>query len=80
MSKKRAPDTARTCDLRIRSPLLYPTELQAHFPFMPKIDRFTGILKNSVSFFKMPNKHKRKRVGDGVRTHDNQIHNLALYH
>lgn len=24
--------------------------------------------------------HKRKRVGDGVRTHDNQIHNLALYH
>ena len=30
--KKRAPDTARTCDLRIRSPLLYPTELQAHFP------------------------------------------------
>ena len=25
-------------------------------------------------------KHKRKRVGDGVRTHDNQIHNLALYH
>ena len=30
--EKGAPDTARTCDLRIRSPLLYPTELQAHFP------------------------------------------------
>ena len=25
-----APDTTRTCGLRIRSPLLYPTELQAH--------------------------------------------------
>ena len=25
------PDRTRTCDLRIRSPLLYPAELQAHF-------------------------------------------------
>ena len=33
--EKGAPDTARTCDLRIRSPLLYPTELQAHFPLCP---------------------------------------------
>ena len=26
-----APGTTRTCGLRIRSPLLYPAELQAHF-------------------------------------------------
>ena len=25
-----APDRIRTCDLRIRSPLLYPAELRAH--------------------------------------------------
>jgi hypothetical protein len=25
-----APDTIRTCDLGLRSPLLYPTELRAH--------------------------------------------------
>ena len=29
--KINAPGRIRTCDLRIRSPLLYPTELQAHF-------------------------------------------------
>ena len=28
--KNGAPDRTRTCDLRIRNPLLYPTELQAH--------------------------------------------------
>ena len=28
-----APDRIRTCDLRIRSPLLYPAELQAHKNF-----------------------------------------------
>ena len=28
-----APGRIRTCDLRIRSPLLYPTELQAHYVY-----------------------------------------------
>ena len=28
-----APGTIRTCDLRIRSPLLYPAELRAHLPY-----------------------------------------------
>ena len=29
-TKNSTPDRIRTCDLRIRSPLLYPTELRAH--------------------------------------------------
>ena len=35
-----APDTARTCNLRIRSPTLYPIELQA---LMKKSSRFAGL-------------------------------------
>ena len=31
-NKKSAPGMNRTCDLRIRSPLLYPTELRGHYP------------------------------------------------
>ena len=30
LRKNGTPDRIRTCDLRIRSPLLYPTELRAH--------------------------------------------------
>jgi hypothetical protein len=33
------PGRIRTCDLRIRSPLLYPAELQAHKGWFKKPDR-----------------------------------------
>ena len=32
-SMRSAPGRIRTCDLRIRSPTLYPAELRAHRPF-----------------------------------------------
>ena len=33
---RRTPDRIRTCDLRIRNPLLYPAELPGHGPNLTK--------------------------------------------
>ena len=61
----RASDRSRTCDLRIRSPSLYPAELRTHATFRPSTEP--------------ANRRVQPRVGDGVRTHGTQIHSLALY-
>ena len=42
-TKKSAPGRIRTCDLRVRSPALYPAELRARiFGFLPMIGPFVN--------------------------------------
>ena len=60
----------RTSYPRFRRPMLYPDELQAQM-----VNRE---LKNSA-IKKERLKTVLLGVPDGARTHDNQIHNLALY-
>ena len=61
---RNAPGRIRTCDPRIRSPLLCPAELQAHAPFQgPRTERPAA----------------QRRAGDGIRTRDNQLGRLELY-
>ena len=51
--KQSTPDRIRTCDLRIRSPLLYPTELRAHVIFWDEKAIVAGNLPgvNPASYF-----------------------------
>ncbi len=67
-----APGRIRTCDLRIRSPALYPAELRAHIKRNPSDNRkkdnlFLYILLQVVG------------VGDGTRTRGHRYHNPVLY-
>ena len=63
-----APGRARTCDLRIRSPTLYPTELRAPLRAAQAVCRWLLRRRREIG------------VSDGARTHNAQIHNLVHYH
>ena len=71
-----APGRTRTCNLRIRSPTLYPLSYE-RMSFRRKkwVEEGVRTLDNQIH-----NLALYQWVEEGVRTLDNQIHNLALYH
>ncbi len=50
---KNTPGRIRTCDLRIRNPLLYPTELRAHKFKVNKCTNFTYFVNPNLSKLKI---------------------------
>ena len=74
----RVPGGIRTPNLLIRSQKLYPVELQALI-CNPKYQ----LSNPKASFFgslELGIWNLRSRVADGIRTRNNQNHNLGLYH